>query len=215
MKRNQPLPRRKKPLERNLKSKKKKSYYGSRKEQSPDTATHFDPFEGEPYMCQITRELGDLGEAVRTGTMDYIILNTRHYGRRLKQWYIERIKEATGCCAECGEPINYMVPEVALGSQAHILPKAQFPTIALHPMNNNELGRWCCHGQYDASWEKASRMKVWDRSKLTMFTHLLHLLPRDEYRRVPDFIREEYESTVFSQQRGKEGQHFASSIKNL
>jgi len=115
--------------------------------------------------------------------------NQRVMGDTERQlWYKARIKEASGRCVECNQRINYRDPASAYGSQAHLLPKELFPSVALHPLNNVELGRWCCHGQYDSSWLNASRMKVWPHALDVIVHELVPLLTRKEKSKLPDII---------------------------
>lgn len=106
----------------------------------------------------------------------------------LQRWYKDRIKEATGRCVECNKPINYRNQDDAFGSQAHLLPKSLFPSVATHPENCMELGRWCCHGQYDSSWRNASRMKIWPHARDVIWDVLIPLLTPQEKSKLPDII---------------------------
>lgn len=112
----------------------------------------------------------------------------------MQRWYLQAICNSKFRCEECGQPLNFRKEEIAYGSQAHILPKEFFKSIKTHPANRLELGRWCCHGQYDSSWDNASKMKVWPKAKQIMLTILIPLLPAQEYRRLPLAVQEEYET---------------------
>jgi hypothetical protein len=110
-----------------------------------------------------------------------------------QKWFLERIADGNGVCEECGKPFGRGAFSLFAG-QAHLLPQETFPSVALHPKNRIELG-WFCqhHGQFDSSWLNASRMKVWPKAKKIILTILIPLLPQDEYRKLPNILRDEYE----------------------
>lgn len=101
-------------------------------------------------------------------------------------WYAARIKERSGKCMECGEPIPLAF---AHHSIAHILPKSSkngFPSVATNEHNWIELGASCgCHHRFDSSWEKASKMKVFAIAKLR-FQKFEPLIAPEERRRIPE-----------------------------
>lgn len=106
-------------------------------------------------------------------------------GTELEKWYAAIMERETPKCWETdewiGKPDKQNIiddhPEMSdeeievafkkaqfawHGSIAHILPKSDYPSVATHPQNYMILKMWGgIHGTYDASWEKAAKMKVW------------------------------------------------------
>lgn len=100
-------------------------------------------------------------------------------------WYADRIAERTGRCMECGEVIPLIYAHSAC---AHVVPKNLFRSVATHPLNAIELGPQCgCHGRYDHSWERASKMNVFKEAK-ERFRQFQHLIAPEERRRIPDCL---------------------------
>lgn len=97
-------------------------------------------------------------------------------------------------CEECGAPISSGDKDGLLASQAHILPKAHFKSVALVLENHLTLGARCgCHARYDHSWERAEKMKVWPLV-LERFQKFYHLIAKEEVRRLPMSLRARYET---------------------
>jgi hypothetical protein len=123
----------------------------------------------------------------------------------LEAWFKRKINHCTWICEECGESCSvYESPEATphqkkmnsifrRSAQAHLLPKALFPSVATHDLNHACLGPKCgCHNMYDKNWQSASKMKKWPVF-LQRILRFVHLLPPEEYRKLPDIIRDEYE----------------------
>lgn len=114
-----------------------------------------------------------------------------------QQWYFDRISECNFLCAECKTNVFYPVLGYQIAVQAHILPKSIFKSVALHPLNCMCLGTDCSHhGRYDTSWDDASKMKIWPHAREIIVTVLIPLLPKHEYAKLPDILKDEYESRV-------------------
>lgn len=71
--------------------------------------------------------------------------------QNLEQWFLDGDKQATGKCRHCGGRTCKGDPLFYKHSQAHILPKRLFPSVATHPLNRVELCFWenNCHGNFD------------------------------------------------------------------
>lgn len=112
----------------------------------------------------------------------------------LPKWYDIKMEENIGRpCEECGEPVVIYIR----AGQAHLLPKAIFRSVATHPLNHKLLGAGCgCHRKYDKSWDSAQRMKIWPESKEIIITILIPLLPEKEYKKLPQFLKDEYERRI-------------------
>lgn len=69
----------------------------------------------------------------------------------LNRWFIERRPEMTGVCWHCGERSCVYDDMLYKHSIAHILPKAIFKSVAVHPLNWIELCFWppSCHANFD------------------------------------------------------------------
>jgi len=72
-------------------------------------------------------------------------------------------------CENCGTNIAYQLGSenawIWKSSHAHIFPKKTFKSIMTHEDNHLLLCR-ICHGQFDSSWQNASKMKVWEIAKI-------------------------------------------------
>jgi hypothetical protein len=69
----------------------------------------------------------------------------------MEQWHQARRKELTGTCqCGCGEPSSKSDDKWFRCSNAHILAKANFPSVRLHPRNHVERGHFSgCHAKMD------------------------------------------------------------------
>lgn len=116
----------------------------------------------------------------------------------LQKWYAKIMKQENPICWETGEKIDTRDVKGWHGSIAHALPKSQFPSVATHPKNYLILKMWGgVHGQYDSSWENASRMKVWPVA-CEIFNALYLVLTPEERRRLPDVIIQEIRPEVYN-----------------
>lgn len=112
-------------------------------------------------------------------------------------WYENKIAQCQWICLECGKSCYTTDRNFQFAAQAHVLPKSKqsgFPSVATHDLNHLCLGPSCgCHGKYDSSWQNASQMKIWPVA-MQIIIVLAPLLPQSEYRRLPDFIKDQLES---------------------
>lgn len=79
--------------------------------------------------------------------------------------------------------------------QAHLLPKRHFISIKTHPLNAMVLGSGysglCnCHDNYDASWDKAAKMNIWDEV-VRRFLIMYPLITQEEQRFIPPQLLQE------------------------
>lgn len=110
----------------------------------------------------------------------------------LRKWYASIMQKEDGKCWETGERINKKDTLGWHGSIAHILPKSLFPSVASHPLNYMILSMWNgSHANYDNSWERAAKMKVWGYALKTILNTLYPLLTPEEKRKLPDVIQQE------------------------
>lgn len=113
----------------------------------------------------------------------------------LKEWYNNKIETCTWICEETGENCYSSDYGYQLSCQAHILPKEYFISVATHEMNHMCLSATNgSHKKYDKTWASARRMKVWPKANKIILEVLIPLLTNEEYRRLPDFIKHEYEN---------------------
>jgi hypothetical protein len=75
-------------------------------------------------------------------------------------WFLERAKEMTGFCCNCGELSSARSGTYWKWSICHIMPKSTFPSVATHPLNFIEC---CisCHTLFDRSLSVAHTLKCW------------------------------------------------------
>lgn len=108
----------------------------------------------------------------------------------LSAWYTNKMCLTVGKpCEECGEPVNSSVH----ASQAHLLPKAIFESVAIHIMNHALLGAECgCHCKYDKSWASAQKMNIWPKVEPIILQVLIPRLPPVEFKKLPAFLKEKY-----------------------
>lgn len=112
----------------------------------------------------------------------------------LDQWYDEKIASCNWICQNCNKNVYASAYIFQKACQAHLLCKKLFPSIKTHPRNHAVLGGVCgCHYAWDSDWERAQKMFVWPTLKEIIITELIGCLPADEYRKLPDVLREEYE----------------------
>lgn len=100
-------------------------------------------------------------------------------------WYSDKIHQRSGICMECLEviPASY-----AQHSIAHIVKKSEIESVKTHENNWIELGAGCgCHGRFDHSAERASKMKVAKIAK-ERFKTFEHLIAPEERRRIPEWL---------------------------
>ena len=117
----------------------------------------------------------------------------------LQKWYSAIMQKEEGRCWETGEKINKNDKRGWHGSIAHILGKADFPSVSTHPLNYMILKMWGgTHGQYDSSWENASKMKVWPYA-VKIMNILYPLLTREEKSRLPEIITQEIKPEIYNQ----------------
>lgn len=117
----------------------------------------------------------------------------------LQKWYDAIMEKEEGKCWETGERINKQDRLGWHGSIAHILPKDLYPSVSTHPLNYMILKMWGgTHGQYDSSWEAASKMKVWPYALKIIKTVLAPLLTPEEKRKLPDLIIQELPPEIYN-----------------
>jgi hypothetical protein len=84
----------------------------------------------------------------------------------LESWFVDRSKEMTGCCVECGKPSTKGNAKYWKFSICHILPKSIFKSVATHPLNFIELCYFenSHHTNFDNNgfeWAKDNMPKAW------------------------------------------------------
>jgi len=121
----------------------------------------------------------------------------------LSQWFKERMDSLPVRCENCKTTNNWLEvhKEEKIGKlkwrscQAHLLPKRHFRSLQTHPLNGMVLGSGysglChCHDNYDASWEKASKMYIWDEV-VRRFKIMYPLITEEEHRFIPPQLLQE------------------------
>lgn len=107
----------------------------------------------------------------------------------LNRWHEDRRKEATGVCVNCGGKSCRDSDDYFKFSNAHILPKAYFPSVKLHPLNNLELCYFGngCHPQMDNKMLDLTEMNCWDEI-VTKFVVIYPSIAANEKRRIPQCL---------------------------
>lgn len=119
-------------------------------------------------------------------------------GTELQQWYAKIMQGESPICWETGERIDTNDLMGWHGSIAHILDKGNFPSVQTHPQNYMILKMWGgTHGQYDSSWENASKMRVWPYA-VKIMNILYPLLTREEKAKLPDIILQEIKPETYN-----------------
>lgn len=104
----------------------------------------------------------------------------------LQKWYAAIMAKEDGVCWETGEAINKQDKKGWHGSIAHVLPKEHFPSVATHPDNYLILSMWNgSHSNYDSSWSKASKMKIWPEA-VDRFLKIYPSIAREERKKLPE-----------------------------
>lgn len=116
----------------------------------------------------------------------------------LYEFMLEMIRKCDWICDECDVNCYTSDQTFQLAAQAHILPKNDFPSVALLPENILCLPSYGCghHSAFDLSYERKMKMKVWPRAKKIILTVLIPKLTAQEYRKLPEFLKTEYEEKI-------------------
>jgi hypothetical protein len=92
----------------------------------------------------------------------------------LAAYYQQGISMSTWLCEECSGFIPHTEHWHYFSAQAHILPKETFKSVRTEIGNRLHL---CpdCHNNWDSSWDKASKMKVFMLAvvRIKSFFHVL------------------------------------------
>ena len=121
----------------------------------------------------------------------------------LSEWFQERMGRLEVKCENCGATNFWLEQnkETKVGKlkwrscQAHLMPKRHFKSLMTHPLNGMVLGSGysglCnCHDNYDATWEKAAKMKIWDEV-VRRFLIMYPLITPEEQRFIPPQLLQE------------------------
>lgn len=107
-------------------------------------------------------------------------------GAEMNRWHNDRRQEAKGICANCGGKTCRDNDDYFKFSNCHILPKAYFPSVKLHPLNNIELCYFGngCHPQMDNKLLDLTETACWDEI-VTKFVAMYPSIAENEKRRIP------------------------------
>ena len=117
----------------------------------------------------------------------------------LQSWYATIMKKEEGRCWETGEKIDKNDTFGWHGSIAHVLCKEHYPSVMTHPLNYMILKMWGgTHGQYDSSWESASKMKIW-KFAIKIINQLYPMLTPEEKARLRsiEVVAQEINPNIF------------------
>lgn len=113
--------------------------------------------------------------------------------KQLDTWFGQRMRERPRVCTEPGCVV--VLPGLGCGTTwlikatvAHVVPKRNFWSVALHPLNRVFLCKGH-HDRYDSSWDAAQQMGVWPQA-VENFQQFMHLIHDKELRHLPPALRE-------------------------
>lgn len=104
-------------------------------------------------------------------------------------WFVERRKEMTGFCKNCGGKSCKHDDKYFKFSIAHILPKAYFKSVATHPDNWLELCFFgsSCHTNYDTKMLDLMDMNCFDEI-IIKFQKIYPAIDKKERKRIPELL---------------------------
>lgn len=104
----------------------------------------------------------------------------------LTRWFNDRRKEMNGVCAHCGGRTEKHNDATFKCSIAHILPKAYFKSVAMHPLNWIELCFYknSCHTNFDNKMLDIIELNCFD-TVIERFIAMYPDIAQDEKRRIP------------------------------
>lgn len=153
------------------------------------------------HRAKISRDNGEIEEAVKNPPKEREVhsLSRSTLVSTLNPYYTYWVRYCGFKCEECGEPISTSDTDGLIGAQAHILPKSPnsgFPSVAVVLENHMTLGARCgCHRKFDKNWLSAQKMDIWPKA-VDRFRKFMHLIAKDELRRLPEPLREIYDKEV-------------------
>jgi len=108
-----------------------------------------------------------------------------------KKWYKQRQKFLTGKCMICGTEYDKNNFRYAVNATAHILSKADFPSVKTHPLNWLELPSICCHYKFDylLSWGEKKELPIWGLI-VERFIMIEPNIAQEERSRIPEELLE-------------------------
>jgi hypothetical protein len=110
-------------------------------------------------------------------------------GADLKRWFEQRREELTGFCAHCGGRSCKRNDQYWKFSIAHILPKAVFKSVAIHPKNYIELCFFnnSCHTNFDNKTLDIMDLNCFD-TVIQRFVAMYPSIDPKERRYIPDVL---------------------------
>jgi len=97
-------------------------------------------------------------------------------------WYLERRKEMTNACCECGRGTNKNNDKFFTWSICHIVPKGLVPSVATNEYNWIELCQ-LHHQEFDSTFDRAEKMMCFGEVKMK-FQLFKNLIPPEQLRKV-------------------------------
>lgn len=118
-------------------------------------------------------------------------LSDANNGQTLGNWFNEQINQMPRQCENCEEYLNPYAPWSARAYIAHIVPKRNFLSVMVHPINRLFL---CidCHTKFDNSLSKEIvKMKCWPIA-VERFNSFKHLIYSEEVSKLQPCFEEVY-----------------------
>lgn len=116
-------------------------------------------------------------------------VDKREEAKQNTVFFASQVPQIPKKCEECGKPLVFSQSWMIKAAIAHILPKAIFETVRIHPQNR-WFGCLDCHTDYDnRGAEHVVKMKIFARLKGVVQNILWPLLTDKEKGRVPDYFK--------------------------
>lgn len=161
-------------------------------------------YSGYSYSCapeEIKEKVGDKKkfQIKKQNTRKAISVKLRAENRKrdevecsndLELWFRLQMNSNERICDNCGKSLQHYNDWAWRGSQNHIVDKSPTngcPSVATHPLNNNVLGMWCCHGIWHESFERQSKMPCFAKAKEN-FQLFKNKIPPEELRKVNPYL---------------------------
>lgn len=120
--------------------------------------------------------------------------------KALDNWFVDRSKEMTGKCVECGGKTTKGDKKYWKYSICHILPKRLFKSVETHPLNFIELCHFgnSHHANFDNlgfEYAKEKMPKAW-AVIVTRFRAMYPAIAPEERKFIPDILLQELEPEI-------------------
>mgnify|MGYP003433596516 FL=1 len=147
----------------------------------PEDAQNLLQFKKGAVAAKKQAKINDVAKKVREYSKDNDVFKQPEI-KPQEQWYLDRRKEMTGVCIECGLGTNIKDDKYYRWSVCHIVPKGLVPSVATHEYNWIELCQHH-HQEFDNTFDRAAKMKCFTEAKMK-FRLFQKLIPAFELRKI-------------------------------